>query len=1264
MRRYGICEIEDSPLRGNRRKPSLAVLAVIAIAGILAAFMPAAAFAQPAGGTRAWSDGFSTGRRIAGTSGTKVSGGALKLSESAPTDLEEAVPGETGVYSLVTVGENVYSGTGEKGHLVEYDAGKPYQEGYLGPSHSGVSSSRGQVSAEATRVTALATDGSKVFGGTSAGRVFSFNPASEGSRPQDKGTCPGVTGGVLSATYYSSKVFYGTSDGYVFSYDDSGETFVSLGQVAGSSPVKAIAVVGGSLYAGLGNGNVYAYAGASFAPFGVPDGSAVNGLAASGTVLYAGLNDGKVYSYDTAGPGPFADRGTLGGASPVKALSVCAGVVFAGADDGHLYSGLDSWSDEGAPPNAGGAPVNALAVSSSSILYGGTGLAEGTTGRLFRRAVDVYEEHGRPSGSGDLTSIAVLYKTLYVSRGDHLYTFTSPGNYDDLGAPSPGNTIREIDTYSSVVYLGMDNGHLYSYNSPSYPEAFHDEGGPSVPSPVESVVARSSSTVYVGLSDGRLLSGSDMGGTPLATLAASIGDMSYKEGATGAAAGLYIAAGDGKLFRYTTGGLSDLGDGGDSTSANALAVYGDKVHVGHDSGNIYSFESALTLTGAAPSAITSMVPGSQGVACGSAGGRLYIQGDDGLLRDQGLVPPGGAPLALCHSGSSVWIGMPGGYLVSHDDANLGDLGQQVNKQIMIWCMTYDPGRHVFYAGTYTNAHFLVIDPATDEITDLGRPIPGERELEDIIVTREGTVVGSTYGGTDTSYNPDGGHLFTYEPSAGNPSRGEFTDRGRAPAPDNNWWISSLVEGPDTGNLIYAATSNSAADPPHQEGRFFSVDKTSWGKTDLGVPVSGEGTRALTRKDEVIFGATWQPVVNYQSSVYKYTAGGGFETLGEAPPVGEQSANKHVNRLMALGDKVYASQNNGNLFSFQAASTSWEPSLLGAPVEGAVAACPLAAGEDGTVLSGTIELVPQSPEPGHLVSWDDILGAFRDIDVSAVTSAFHQDSVVSIARGDAAVGAVTMCGTRGMGEAVNRYAARVFRVDPYRPNQQSTALSTVVDPSVEELAASFAGQEAIGAACPAPGEARQVYVGTANGAGGEARLYRYDTMTGTVAGPWAAGAENILSLCPGPDGNVYIGTGNSASDANLKRFDPTSGGISEVPDGGSLGGFKGIHALVTGPDSLVYIGAGDKAGEPGRLLSYDPATGSFADRGQCNPSPGSINGLVVSGSQVIGVTGSQPGFQGTARFFSYTPGDAALSSLGNLGMEYEANALVSGPGGTL
>ncbi|MHB8896635.1 MAG: Ig-like domain-containing protein, partial [Candidatus Geothermincolia bacterium] len=49
---------------------------------------------------------------------------------------------------------------------------------------------------------------------------------------------------------------------------------------------------------------------------------------------------------------------------------------------------------------------------------------------------------------------------------------------------------------------------------------------------------------------------------------------------------------------------------------------------------------------------------------------------------------------------------------------------------------------------------------------------------------------------------------------------------------------------------------------------------------------------------------------------------------------------------------------------------------------------------------------------------------------------------------------------------------------------------------------------------------------------------------------------------------------------------------------------------------------------------------------------------------IGVTGSQPGFQGTARFFSYTPGDAALSSLGNLGMEYEANALVSGPGGTL
>ena len=110
----------DKPRGRIMKNRAAAVLAAALAVCMLVAFLPAA-MADPGQGT--WQDHFATTRQIASTSGTKVAGGALKLSESAPApvgvDDGVAVPGESGVYSMVALGADVYSGTGEKGHLVQ-----------------------------------------------------------------------------------------------------------------------------------------------------------------------------------------------------------------------------------------------------------------------------------------------------------------------------------------------------------------------------------------------------------------------------------------------------------------------------------------------------------------------------------------------------------------------------------------------------------------------------------------------------------------------------------------------------------------------------------------------------------------------------------------------------------------------------------------------------------------------------------------------------------------------------------------------------------------------------------------------------------------------------------------------------------------------------------------------------------------------------------------------------------------------------------------
>jgi hypothetical protein len=934
--------------------------------------------------------------------------------------------------------------------------------------------------------------------------------------------------------------------------------------------------------------------------------------------------------------------------------------VVAGASDGHAYRyRAGPWSDEGVVPNAQGAAVNTLCVSTSGILYGGTGSSDpANEGHLFR--VGARENYDDPPGSGAVKGITYNGKQVHLARGDTLYSFTTPTTYNDLGSPQSGVTINDIDSRSGTVWAGLNDGHLKTYTEGG---AFEDKGAFSTSSPVTSVVARSFGTVYVGLADGNLLNGyANMDGPALATLPSAIGDLAYKESATGAATGLYIATADGKLSRWNQGTLTldDLGDGGDSTAANAVAVYGDTVFVGHESGNLLAYNGAWSGKGTCSSAIRSMGTGAQGVICGTGAGNTYIY--DTLLRDQGdATAPASAISAICHINSSEWLGTQSGRLASRDDANLGGLGQQVKKQIMIWCMAYDPVRQVFYAGTYRNAHFLVIDPAHgNAVTDLGRPVDGERELEDILVASDGTVYGSTYGGTEEYHNPDGGHLFKYDlTGAPGPASGSFVDCGKVPSPDGNWWVSKLVEGP--GSSVLGATCCSADE---RDGSLFSYDGSFTTLGSWPAWMQDEGARGICLSGGRIYGGTWDPADDKQSNVFSYDiVAGTFGLIGETPanPASGDTTNRHINSVRMLGSRLYCSQNNGYVFSFDPADPQWGSIVPTRPDSSCESVWPLATSQDGTLLCGT---TGRSGGAGRLASFDPGLGEFRDVDVAAVSG---QDRIASIGVGPG----VVFCGTRGSASGADREAGKLVRIDRYASGSAKRPLSTVVDPGVDRVAQApdpFAGQDGIGAVCAAPGDAKQVCVGTANSAA-DAQFLIYDSLQDRVLGSGPvtalAGQHKVLAMAPAPDGKVYVGTGNetSGADAHLLSFDPAR--YPEPPqDLGALTGVKGIFSVVAGPDGRIYFGGGDFSAERGHLYSYSSAEG-FVDRGSCEPGSGRVTGLVSTGGRIYGVTSSQPGLTGASHFFSHVPGTTSLIDAGAaFGTEVSANALVSGPGGRL
>ena len=1288
---------------GLREAVSCVVITTVVLWLGLALLAPAAV-AFPVRGDESWADEFDSVEGIKEFSNTKVASGSLRLGEGEQEDLGVAVPGESAVYAVLVTGlgssgKNVYCGTGERGHLAEHDPDELYQEGYGGPTHWGVSNSRGQPwatsieteTAEELRVLSLTADGVQyVYGGTGGtdpdGSLIRFEPYDGAGDPfqrpiEDLGVAVAGGGDVLALAYNGTSVFGGTSSGNLFYYDGS---FTDLGPCPSTSgEILSLTCIGPTVYGGTGSGDLFSYNG-GFTNIGPCPGTtgAIKSLADDGATVYGGTADGDVFSFD----GGFSDLDQPPGANAINALAVSGTDLFIGSQDGHLYrydiAVPDGFDDQGIPSNSGGEPINSLSVGDDGKVYGGTGDGTGE-GHLFSQSG--FEDHdtlGVLAGS-PITGIAQMNRSLYISNeAGNLYLYNGEDSIIPLG--SPGSPINDIDARIGSVFLGMEGGSLYFYNGVS----FEDLGKPDPGDidPITAVLVRPTA-VYLGLSDGRLYSYSISGRvfTPIGTLSGAVSDLEgMKVGEDPWT--LFIGTASGDLYSYAYPTLENHGPApADATALNGLAVHGTDVYAGKESGKLFSWDGSSwsASLGDCGSPVKRLAPGNQGVLAGTDGGHLWIY--DGSLRDAGTVPEVTAVRSLRRIGEHVFGGTEGGKLFSHQDAFLADMGQPVKKQIMIYCMVYDPNENLVYAGTYREAHFLIIDPATDKVWDRGRAVNGEREMEDIVVATDGTVYGGTYAGTLDIHNPNGGRLFTFDPD---PLTGGFNDLGEPPAPDDNWWVSALAEGPGPDRLLYVATSNSLG--AGTEGYLFSYDISEpvpadrW--TDLGPPSEDEGIRALVLNtgDDKIYGGTWKVGSWENAHLFSYEEGpgGGLHLFGEEPPVPEYDRyNMSIATLSYLDGKLYGGEDNGYVFSFDTGDEEYD--FAQKPVSGTVVVPEVVTGPGNTIWCGTRV---QGVGNGHLVNYDPELKYFRDVCETQFDPPYQeQDTVASIAF--ASSGTLgTLYGGTMMGSWLDDEhdygPCHLFKMDPYRTGTEPSypyGLSTDIAPGLRELGTPVAGQDAVGALTPAPGDIQVVYGGTANDGESppDAHLFMYNHATGQVEDFDVAqdGHQKILALCAGTDGYIYGGTANdgeSPPDARLFRFRPVfhHGQLIVEDLDVPLAGNHGIFSLAPGQDGKIYIGTGDKGVETDwddcHLVEYDPGSGQFQDRGELEGTQGRLSALVAGTDGIIyGGTGASPGQTTSAHFIKYDPSTGVLQDKGvQFGSEHSVHSVTQGSDGRI
>ncbi|OJF09544.1 NHL repeat-containing protein [Couchioplanes caeruleus] len=213
-------------------------------------------------------------------------------------------------------------------------------------------------------------------------------------------------------------------------------------------------------------------------------------------------------------------------------------------------------------------------------------------------------------------------------------------------------------------------------------------------------------------------------------------------------------------------------------------------------------------------ALSALLPVGRAEAAGPAAGFVHPAGPvhpaecarEGAFNDLGPVL---STLTLMRGVLGTRAGRPVWYsVVAGDDARINVVDALTRELVTTtpmrgaagaWALTVaSDGR--LYVGTYNSGRFYRFDPANDQLTDLGQPVPEESFVYGLSIGPDGTVYGGTY---------PHGHAFAYHPTSGVTDIGEVSPghryaRATAYNPDHHQLFVGLP-GPATLVRIDLAT---------------------------------------------------------------------------------------------------------------------------------------------------------------------------------------------------------------------------------------------------------------------------------------------------------------------------------------------------------------------------------------------------------------------------------------------------------------------------
>ena len=272
--------------------------------------------------------------------------------------------------------------------------------------------------------------------------------------------------------------------------------------MTGNWVTSSPAVVGGVVYVGSGDNNVYALNAITGAQiWNYTTGGPINWAspAVAYGYVYVDSNDGNVYALDAATGTQVWNFST---GSPVySSPAVADGVVYVGSTNGYVYAlnavmGSQEWGTQVWNFSTGSAVWSSPAIVSGVVYVGSD------NGNVYAlNATTGAPMWSFSTGSAVRSSPAVVGGVIYVgSDNGNVYALNNATHQPVRIYPTGSAVWSSPAVAGGVVYVGSDNGNVYAWNTATGAKMWSYATGGAV----QSSPAVAGGVVYVGSNDGNL----------------------------------------------------------------------------------------------------------------------------------------------------------------------------------------------------------------------------------------------------------------------------------------------------------------------------------------------------------------------------------------------------------------------------------------------------------------------------------------------------------------------------------------------------------------------------------------------------------------------------------------------------------------------------------------------------------------------------------------------------------------------------------------